>query len=81
MEDVTAAAKQSSPNMKEKDVKLEVGAESEATMDFENDVGRRNSRVYRGEWTNNSHLPKVTERHISKESQLCMVASTGPALD
>lgn len=77
-EDVPPTCIQSSP--KAKDAELETMAEPEEPMEVGDGLGGRKSEVHAGEWTGISHTFKATDRYITKESQLGLVASTEPIL-
>eukprot|EP01018_Ginkgo_biloba_P012058 Gb_05084 [translate_table: standard] len=80
LEAVAATGVQSSPKVKEKDMKLEGAAESAEPIEFDNEVGRGNSRAHAGERKGDVHQSKVTGRYISKESHCCLDASRAAVL-
>ncbi|KAH9317742.1 hypothetical protein KI387_019511 [Taxus chinensis] len=65
----------SSPKLSEKDRKG--GSESEDYMESGGGIVRGNLEVH-CEWTSVADISEVTDGHISKESQLGLLASTGP---
>jgi len=77
-EDVPPTCIQSSP--KAKDAEIETMAERAEPMELDDDLGGRKSEVHAGEWTGISHTFKATDKHITKESQLGLVASIEPIL-
>ncbi|GLJ54913.1 hypothetical protein SUGI_1178990 [Cryptomeria japonica] len=76
-EDGASTGIQSSPKIREKDTKAGV-SESAEYMECAGAITRGNSDAHGCEWMSIAHISKVTDGHISKESELGLDASTGP---